>query len=35
VVRRRTPIATCLRSGGEIISRAAIMEEAKKLYGEK
>ncbi len=35
VVRRRTPIATCLRSGGEIISRAAIIEEAKKLYGEK
>ena len=35
VVRRRTPIATCLRSGGEIISRKAIMEEAKKLYGEK
>ena len=35
VVRRRTPIATCLRSGGEIISRNAIIEEAKKLYGEK
>jgi len=35
VVRRRTPIATCLRSGGEILSRNAIMDEAKKLYGEK
>jgi 2-oxoglutarate ferredoxin oxidoreductase subunit alpha len=35
VVRRRTPIATCLRSGGEIISRNAIIEEAKKLYGAK
>ena len=35
VVRRRTPIATCLRSGGEILSRNAIIEEAKKLYGAK
>ena len=35
VVRDRTPIATCLRSGGEILSRNAIIEEAKKLYGEK
>ncbi|MBE6996879.1 MAG: 3-methyl-2-oxobutanoate dehydrogenase subunit VorB [Ruminococcaceae bacterium] len=35
VVRRRTPIATCLRSGGQIISRNAIIEEAKKLYGAK
>ena len=35
VVRGRTPIATCLRSGGEILSRNAIIEEAKKLYGEK
>ena len=35
VVRRRTHIATCLRSGGEIISRNAIIEEAKKLYGAK
>jgi 2-oxoglutarate ferredoxin oxidoreductase subunit alpha len=35
VVRKRTPIATCLRSGGEIMERSAIIEAAKKLYGEK
>ncbi len=35
VVRKRTPIATCLRSGGEIIERSAIIEAAKKLYGDK
>jgi 2-oxoglutarate ferredoxin oxidoreductase subunit alpha len=35
VVRKRAPIATCLRSGGEIIERSAIMEAAKKLYGAK
>ena len=33
VVRKRAPIATCLRSGGEIIERSAIIESAKKLYG--
>ena len=35
VVRKRTPIATCLRSGGEIIERSAIIDAAKKLYGDK
>ena len=33
VVRKRAPIATCLRSGGEIIERSAIIDTAKKLYG--
>jgi 2-oxoglutarate ferredoxin oxidoreductase subunit alpha len=32
-VRKRVPIDTCLRSGGEIIERSAIIEAAKKLYG--
>jgi 2-oxoglutarate ferredoxin oxidoreductase subunit alpha len=35
VVRKRTPIATCLRSGGEIIERSAIIDAAKRLYGDK
>ena len=34
-VRRRTPIGTCLRSGGEIVECSAIIEKAKKLYGTK
>ena len=35
VVRKRTPIATCVRSGGEIIERSAIIEAAKKLCADK
>ena len=34
VVRRRTDTDTCLRSGGEIMERSAIIDAAKKLYGD-
>lgn len=34
VVRRRTAVETALSSGGDIIDRAYIMEQARKLYGE-
>ena len=33
VVRKRARIDTCLRSGGEILERSAIIDSAKKLYG--
>ena len=35
VVRKRTKIETCLRSGGEIVERSAIIDAAKKLYDAK